>query len=110
MGLLAAHLCSSVGGVVAVQRTSDPWTPGLGLKVVLFDRAGRAIRIGDRFCVSAGAKIPIVPVENSPAPWTGGVDPDSGIQRRADICSGGKTWKRSTNSNEKDSVFWQSAI
>src|SRR3954454_14911988 len=60
--------------------------------------------------VSAGAKIPIVPVENSPAPWTGGVNPDSGIQRRADICSGGKTWKRSSSSSEKDSAFWRSAI
>src|SRR4051812_21668673 len=27
MGLLAAYLCSSVGGVVAVQKTSVRWTP-----------------------------------------------------------------------------------
>jgi hypothetical protein len=59
--------------------------------------------------VSAGAIIPKVPVENSPTPQTGGVNPDSGIQRRADICSGGKTWKRLTNSNGKDSAFWRSA-
>jgi hypothetical protein len=61
------------------------------------------------YSVSAGAIIPRVPVENSPTPQAGGVNPDSGKQRRVDICSGGKTWKRSTNSNGTDSVFWQSA-
>lgn len=39
-----------------------------------------------RTAVSAGAKILIVPVENSPAPMRGGVTPDSGRQRRADTC------------------------
>ena len=54
------------------------------------------------FClVSAGAKIPpIVPVENSPTPGAGGVNPDSGKQRRVETCLGAKTWKRSTSSSE----------
>jgi hypothetical protein len=45
--------------------------------------------------VSAGAKIPIVPVENSPTPQAGGVNPDSGNQRRVKSCLGAKTWKKS---------------
>lgn len=61
----------------------------------------RSVRAG----VSAGAIIPKVPVENSPDPQAGGVNPDSGIQRRVSICLGGKTWKRSTNSNGPDSAF-----
>jgi hypothetical protein len=51
--------------------------------------------------VSAGAKIPIVPVENSPAPQASGVNPESGRQRRVETCLGAKTWKRSMNSSER---------
>jgi hypothetical protein len=40
--------------------------------------------------VSAPVQVPIVPVENSPTPPAGGVNPDSGMQRRAEICSGGR--------------------
>jgi hypothetical protein len=47
--------------------------------------------------VSAGAKIPIVPVEKSPTPLAGGVNPDSGNGGGADTCSGEKTWSKSTN-------------
>jgi hypothetical protein len=52
--------------------------------------------------VSAGAIIPIMPVEKSPAPRAGGVNPESGIQRREYMCLGGKTWTKLTSSNEKD--------
>jgi hypothetical protein len=43
-----------------------------------------------------------VPFEKSPAPRAGGVNrPSLWKQRRAAICSEGKTWKRSTNSSGK---------
>lgn len=38
----------------------------------------------------AGVRIPIVPIEKSQIPPTGGLNPDSGIQRRANICSGAR--------------------
>jgi hypothetical protein len=50
--------------------------------------------------VSAGAKIPIVPVEKSPTPG-GDKPPRFWKQRRDEMCSGAKTWNRSTNSNGK---------
>jgi Protein of unknown function (DUF3738) len=74
----------------------------LMLQAVLEDRLKLQIRGAKAEFVSAGAKIPIVPFENSPAPRAGGVNrPNLWKQRRADICSEGKTWKRSTNSSGK---------
>jgi hypothetical protein len=66
-------------------------------RVVLGDYQYHAVPGNLQQCVSAGAIIPKVPVENSSAPQTGGATPDSGIQRRAVMCLGEETWKRSTN-------------
>jgi hypothetical protein len=57
-------------------------------------------RLGGR-AVSAGAKIPIVPFENSPPLGASGVTPTLGTRGGSNTCSGGKTWKRSASSNEK---------
>src|SRR4051794_36475641 len=74
-------------------------TPPCPRLTVLASNCGRP---GSMSCIKIAeepAIIPKVPVENSPTPQAGGVNPDSGIQRRVNICSGGKTWKRSISSN-----------
>jgi hypothetical protein len=54
----------------------------------------------DTDVVSAGAKMLIMPVEKCTTP--GGVNPHRlWKQRRAGMCSGGKTWKRSTSLGDR---------
>ena len=48
---------------------------------------------GSRFNITEGTR-----PESIRGIWC---NPNSGNQRRADTCSGGKTWKRSASSNEK---------